>query len=69
MVRAKDEDPETQKMRQELTRAKTPNQLGNISSISDIPVPSPIQNLFSKKKYADFSHTLTFNFSYLTLFP
>ena len=57
-MRAKDEDPETQKMRQELTRAKTPNQLGNISSISDIPVPSPIQNLFSKKKYADFTHML-----------
>ena len=39
-------DPEVNKQRQELIRAKTPNQLSQINSLSDFPVPSPIQHLF-----------------------
>ncbi|XP_059092500.1 uncharacterized protein LOC131887810 isoform X3 [Tigriopus californicus] len=49
LVRVKDENPELQKKRQELTRAKSPTELGNIGSLSDIPIPSPIQNLLHRK--------------------
>lgn len=48
LVRVKDEDPEIQKQRQELTRAMSPAELSKITSISDFPVP----NIFGKKRYA-----------------
>merc|ERR1712240_647131 len=35
--------------RQELTRTKSPTQLSQISSISDFPVPKPIEQLLQKK--------------------
>ncbi len=47
LVKAK-EDPDEGKIkqRQELTRSKSPHELSQITSLSDFPVPSPIQNLF-----------------------
>merc|ERR1712180_264688 len=34
--------------RQKLTREKTPTELGNIGSISELPIPSALQNIFAK---------------------
>ena len=53
LVRTKKEIPdETLRKRQEATRAKTPTELGNISSISDFPVPSSVENLFGRKRHS-----------------
>ena len=46
LVKVKDTDPEKTKERQELIRSKTPNELSQITSLGEFPVPSPIQNLF-----------------------
>ena len=35
--------------RKKLCEERTPAQLGNIGSLSDIPIPAPIQNIFSSK--------------------
>ena len=40
MVRSKVEDPEKQRERAEAVKAKSVNELAQINSISDIPVPS-----------------------------
>ena len=50
LVRVRDEDPEVQIERQELTRAKSPAELSKISSFSEIPVPKNIENMLSKSK-------------------
>jgi len=34
--------------RQKLTQEKTPTELGNIGSISELPIPSALQNIFAK---------------------
>ena len=34
--------------RQKLTQEKTPTELGNIGSLSELPIPSALQNLFAK---------------------
>jgi len=34
--------------RQQLTQEKTPTELGNIGSISELPIPSALQNIFAK---------------------
>merc|ERR1711962_1138234 len=44
-----EEDQERVHERQELTRTKSPTQLSQISSISDFPVPKPIEQLLQKK--------------------
>merc|ERR1712226_132397 len=44
-----EENEERLKERQELTRTKSPTELSQISSISDFPVPTPIENLLQKK--------------------
>ena len=36
--------------RKKLCQEKTPAELGNIGSLSDIPIPAPIQNIFSSNK-------------------
>lgn len=36
--------------RKKLCQEKTPTELGNIGSLSDIPIPAPIQNLFSRSE-------------------
>ena len=41
-------DPEELERNQTLTRTKTPAQLAQINSLSDIPVPDKIKNLFDK---------------------
>ena len=45
-----EENEERLKERQELTRTKSPTELSQISSISDFPVPTPIENLLQKKR-------------------
>merc|ERR1712172_40976 len=42
-------DEERLKERQELTRTKSPTELSQISSISDFPIPTPVENLLKKK--------------------
>merc|ERR1711990_1283825 len=44
-----EEDEERLKERQELTRAKSPTELSQISSMSDFPIPTPVENLLKKK--------------------
>merc|ERR1711990_87946 len=44
-----EEDEERLKERQELTPTKSPTELSQISSISDFPIPTPIENLLQKK--------------------
>merc|ERR1711976_361293 len=41
-------DPEELERNQTLTRTKTPAQLAQINSLSDIPVPDKIKNIFDK---------------------
>merc|ERR1719328_32866 len=48
LVKARDEDPEIQKQRQELTRSKSPVELSQISSLSDFPVPATIEKILQK---------------------
>merc|ERR1719210_2551321 len=35
--------------RKKLCQEKSPSQLGNIGSLTDLPIPAPIQNIFSSK--------------------
>merc|ERR1712088_449544 len=42
-------DEERLKERQELTRTKSPTELSQISSMSDFPIPTPVENLLKKK--------------------
>jgi len=50
LVKSKvDVDEEKVKERQELTRTKSPTELSQISSISDLPIPAPVENLLKKK--------------------
>jgi len=44
-----EEDDEKLRDRQELTRTKSPTELSQISSMSDFPVPTPIENLMKKR--------------------
>merc|ERR1712037_169975 len=44
-----EEDEERLKERQELTRTKSPTELSQISSMSDFPIPTPVENLLKKK--------------------
>ncbi len=39
LVRTKQEEPEVQRERAELTRSKTPAELGQIRGLGDIPIP------------------------------
>ena len=50
LVRARDEDPEVQKQRQELVRSKSPQELSQLSSISDFPIPANIEKLLQKPR-------------------
>ena len=52
LVRVRDEDPELQRQRQELTRAKSPAELSQISSMADFPIPKNIEDLLNKNKTA-----------------
>ena len=41
-------DAEEVERRKKLCQERTPMELGNIGSLSELPIPAPIQNLFSK---------------------
>ena len=46
-------DPEEVERRKKLCQERTPMELGNIGSLSELPIPAPIQNFFSKSEAAD----------------
>ena len=50
ICKVRDEDPEVQKQRQELTRSKSPVELSQISSLSDFPVPTTIEKMMQKPR-------------------
>ena len=50
LVKAREEDPETQKQRQELTRSKSPVELSQMSSISEFPIPTTIEKMLQKTR-------------------
>jgi hypothetical protein len=49
-VRAVTEDPELVRARRELLASKSVGELAALTSLSDIPLPEAIENLFSGKK-------------------
>merc|ERR1712168_1089775 len=53
MVTTKDEDQDLVASRKKLIEEKTPMELGNIGSISDLPIPAPLENLWAKTKADD----------------
>ena len=50
LVRARTEDPETLKQRQQLTQSKSVSELAHISGLSDFPIPANIEKILSGKK-------------------
>ena len=70
LVRAREEEPDVQKMRQELTRAKSPTELSQINSLADFPIPKQIEDLMAKKtgKSIIAFRIYVFSFSHLTIF-
>ena len=52
-VKVRNEDPEIQKQRQELTRSKSPVELSQLSSISDFPVPTTFEKMLQKTRSVD----------------
>ena len=52
IVKVRDEDPEVQKQRQELTRSKSPAQLSEMHGIEDFPIPTFVENLSKKLETA-----------------
>ena len=53
MVKTVEQDQELVAERQETIRTHTPAQLSEIHSLSDVPIPSFIQNLATSKKNVD----------------
>ena len=49
-VTRKDEDQELVKQRMQTLKNKSIADLGTVTSFSDIPIPAPIENLFSSSK-------------------
>merc|ERR1719348_2189725 len=49
LVKSKITDPEKVKERQELVRTKSPAELSQISSITDLPIPAPVENILKRK--------------------
>ena len=50
LVKAKMEDPEVQKQRQEIVNTKTVAELGEIRGLSDFPVPATLERIMDKNK-------------------
>ena len=50
VVKSKLEDPEKVRERQEIVRTKSPTELSQISSISDLPIPSRVENMLKRKR-------------------
>merc|ERR1711892_1041107 len=53
VVKTKIQDVEKAKENQELTRTKSPTELSQIHSFSDLPIPKPVENLLKKKSEPD----------------
>merc|ERR1719461_1083569 len=49
LVKSKIQDPELVKERQELVRTKSPAELSQISSVADLPIPAPVENMLKRK--------------------
>merc|ERR1719394_775926 len=49
LVKSKIQDPELVKERQELVRTKSPAELSQISSVADLPIPAPVENILKRK--------------------
>ena len=62
VTKVRQEDPEVQKQRQELVRAKSPTELAQMTSLSDFPIPTNLEKLLQKK-------TPYVNVNSLTCFP
>ncbi len=43
LVKVKEEDPKVQRERAELVKARSPNQLAQMTSLSDFPVPTVVK--------------------------
>jgi hypothetical protein len=52
LVRAVIEDPELQRTRSEITKTRTVQQLSQINSMSEFPIPTNIENLMNAEKRA-----------------
>lgn len=50
LVRSRVESPEKLKARKELVQSKSVNELSQLKSLSDVPIPTPIQNLLHGKR-------------------
>lgn len=50
LVRTKFEDEEVLKKRQKLVETMKPSELASITSISDIPIPSALENIFKSSE-------------------
>ena len=50
LVKARREDPEVQRERQEIVNTKTVSELGQIHGLSDFPVPATLERLMDKNK-------------------
>ena len=51
LVKAKVEDPEKVRERQEIVRTKSPTELSQISSLAELPIPAPVENLLKRKRF------------------
>ena len=50
LVKAECEDPEVQAARAEVVKSKSVNELSQITSLSDVPIPEVIENMLKQKK-------------------
>merc|ERR1719433_208177 len=50
LVKAQCEDPEVQAARAEVVKSKSVNELSQITSLSDVPIPEVIENLMKQKR-------------------
>ena len=48
LVRARQEDPEVQAARAELIKNKTVNQLSQITSVNEIPLPKSVEQIIGR---------------------
>ena len=50
LVKAECEDPEVQAARAEIVKSKSVNELSQITSLSEVPIPEVIENMLKQKK-------------------
>lgn len=50
LVKAQCEDPEVQAARAEIVKSKSVNELSQITSLSEVPIPEVIENMLKQKK-------------------